>query len=754
VKKLLWIRATVCISLLALGRACPARGDLAVTATLLPAREATGSPAGPTSHDKTYLYVRHGAEMTALEFDLAAIPPKARIVHCYLRLAADDVPWKPEGDASSLDQFQDLIASELTPAEWPEDEGAVKAAPAWKQPDPKDRSVVALSRLRGDTEPKRLVALNRVDTSLRGKVQDIVDGKVPDRRLRLRVYSVNNSSSRLYSSQTTEYNKRPRLVVQFDWQPTLASEVAWRQYQFGPEHTAFCPVFQYPRPQGYAPDFIELPPPDSKTTLEIRTHPVVYDNQIFLVVHQSPQGNDLLYALSYPGAVLWKETLTHAGSPPVGQKQPGVSLDGILYQSWKPKVDAPLDAIVGYDLKQRGREVCSLPATSLQATDISELTVGNDGSLFFAAVVAGQTVGARVYGLTRTGNTLKPFLQFGVPARGADPVVPRGVSISHDGRWLYASADVDRPNGRGGLYVIDLINPPIDRVDPLEDGLMINTDKKEPLYASQDTLPVALPEAGASAISTLPKVATSSPAGVNVLQLRLGADNVPSVAIFWQEKGKTPEPPALGEPFGLCFIQSGGLRCRSIRVHDTALFSANEKDLQVMSNLVIDGNDRLSFWSGSTYRAFGYTAVKDEMGKDKTVISETTRKAPDSIKFPVGRKPEAALRWIIGPDGTRYAQSGSYLFLLRPTCNQKDRDETLVQAQLTRRHQTVLAPVKMVASGALNIGVAIVPDKEFTSDLIVESTKGFNVPVGARLTVKQGATMSVRIAPDLAKTAR
>ena len=169
--------------------------------------------------------------------------------------------------------------------------------------------------------------------------------------------------------------------------------MAWRQYQFGPEHTGRSPVFQYPQPQGYAPGFINFTPPDDKTTLQILTHPVVYDGQIIVVVKSKPTGADngdnSLYCLSHAGSILWKQPLPHNHVPPENQKQPAVSLDGRFYQSWKPYGNPKLESIVGYDLKQRGKEIRRIEASKIDGnvTDITELTVGNDGSLFFAAVV-------------------------------------------------------------------------------------------------------------------------------------------------------------------------------------------------------------------------------------------------------------------------------------------------------------------------------------------------------------------------------
>ena len=119
--------------------------------------------------------------------------------------------------------------------------------------------------------------------------------------------------------------------------------------------------------------------------------------------------------------------------------------------------------------------------------------------------------------------------------------------MSHDGRYLYASTDIKRPNKTSGLFVVDLINPPIIPSEaepkPLPGANIINTDQFKAFFASNATLPVALPDANP------PKLATSSIGGVNVLELRLSDESEPNVAIFWREE-KEPtlinSPPALG----------------------------------------------------------------------------------------------------------------------------------------------------------------------------------------------------------------
>lgn len=146
----------------------------------------------------------------------------------------------------------------------------------------------------------------------------------------------------------------------------------------------------------------------------------------------------------------------------------------------------------------------------------------------------------------------------------------------------------------------------------------------------------------------------------------------------------------------------------------------------------------MTFWDGSTFRAFGPITIT---GKEKPVISKPTQEPPDTIKFPGLGGPKADLRWIIGPDGTRYANNVSHLFMLRPVCVNDPNDVPLAQDKLTYTHQTVLARSKVTVSSPLDIASG--------KDLIVESADGFKVTTGSKFSVKQGAAVSIRIAKDL-----
>ena len=715
------ILATGVALFMAIGLADPALGDLSVTATLLPTREALVSPAQdqtafphtpPSAADPTWLYVAPGKEEALLEFDLSAIPADAKIRRCSLRLVAETANWSADRSKWNPVTNQLLKASLVKPNAWKD------GVPDWSATHPPldDRSIVALSMLQGDSKPPRLVALNAIDTDLRTTVADIVKGS-GTKRLQLRVFSeTRDSSSRLFSSQGDCYNKRPRLVVQYQAQPSLANEVAWRQYQFGPEHTGLCPVFQYPPPDGYVPGYIIVRP----SALEIRTDPVVYDDQIILVVFDEKE--NWLYALNYAGTLVWQTSLQHNLTVPKDQHQPAVSLDGILYQSWY-KIRAGLDHIAGYDLKQRAAKAFERSADSLagKPTFITELTVGNDGSLFFAA-------GQWIYGLTRT---LDPFLQIQVSE------LPKGVTVSQDGRWLYASTSK-------GLIVVDLINPPIVPVSPFENGKDIN-NPTQPLFVSKETLSVALPDSKPTSTAVNPpKLATSSIAGVNVLKLKLSDEdeNVVGVDTFWRAESATTmtnSPPVLGIASTLYFIQSGKLSGRGTDFSDKPSRDAKQTALEIQSNLVIDGNERLTFWQAPTYWVFDGHGTE---GKDQD-ISEPTLK---SQKIDFSKKnlesPKEALRWIIGPDGTRYAQNQSYIFTLRPRYTKSSSLE-LTQKELTQRHQTILAPtpIKVSTSNPLVINSG--------TDRIFESSEGFRVPGSSSFRVEKGARVSIRIAPDL-----
>jgi len=190
--------------------------------------------------------------------------------------------------------------------------------------------------------------------------------------------------------------------------------------------------------------------------------------------------------------------------------------------------------------------------------------------------------------------------------------------------------------------------------------------------------------------------------------------------------------PVLGPSGTLYFIQN-----RQVVVSDTNVSnptpSRSDQPLpwDPTSNLCIDANQHLTLWATQTELAFDGSRIAG------TSIPKMSPEMSDHNTQPFAsagvQNPKEALRWIIGPDGSRYAQNESYLFVLRPywrdPLNIKDSNLTGSQQTFVTDH-SILTPEGLV-----------VPDK---ATVLFEFVKGFRVPRGQSLKIPRGASVTFR----------
>jgi hypothetical protein len=668
---------------LALGpvAAAPAQAQATrqVTATLLPV-QVQASKAGPSG----LLWIRQGTGSAVdadkdifLQFDLSGLPPGLQdsdMKRATLRLVAQTVVYQPGDDP---DTGGTLIS--------------VKGQKARND----------FSGVQGITSIVALSTLTRTNTVARQAAEELRKAiyqqySSADKKISLRLFSESHKSSTLFYSTASfgdSQSNIPRLVIEYTLRPpALLDALAWAQYQRNPEHTGRNPWTPFQNPNGFTLLKIDMPRINGRSG-SIADYPLIYQGNLYLV-YTVPESNYLI-ALDFKGNELWRRDL---GKGTI-QRSPVISSEGRLY------VVAD-DKIAGYDLNASGRLTSSysLPGT---LSDFTDLTVGNDGSLFAGVKENGVNF---IYGFT---PGLNPFLKSGPFGKGQDKIST--VTVSADGQQIVAQTP-------GAAVIIDIVDP--SRIQKVR--LTYNTDNPWEYYH----VPVAGPAGGVVVYSDFTSTANKG----NVWGSK-GARRL------WSAAGTLIPQPVLGSNEIVYYIQGGALQGHQYDRLGSVAISKGD-GLNTTSNLVMDGANNIYFWDNGNLQ--GYSPKGDPLfekasftgasglEKERAADPETLPDARKANRSTVAAGPEQFIRLMLGADGTLWAnnRSGAALYAFMPQYAMSDPVLT----------QTLQTQTAYRATGTLTVGKDVTVPAG--TQVLFQAQKGISFPAG--FAVAKGASILCR----------
>lgn len=468
----------------------------------------------------------------------------------------------------------------------------------------------------------------------------------------------------------------PRLVIEYTRRPPgLLDNLDWRQKQRDPEHTGRTPWAPFNESSGFTVTAIKYPDIE-----EIQDYPLIHRGNLYVVAKGT---NDIVLAvLDSKGNKLQRHSLGQFTL----QRPPVISRAGFLYLLTK-------ESILAYDLAKLDGQfaVFKLPPNS-KASDRSELTVGDDGSLFLVLKKESKNY---VYGFT---ESLKPFLRREMSGEHAS-----SVTVGRGGREIAVDTE-DKAE------IIDIRNPSSAREI---------TKLEHYEHYKHFHLPVAAPDGHYifAGFSDTPDSGIVS-----------GHDDTETA--IWTAKGTSSSQPVLagtpssqtipknGEP--VYFIQDGRLQAqpyKEIRPEPTA--GGSENNWKTTSNLVMDGGNNVYFLSD------GYL-----------VRCAPPKMACQALKKE-GSGHEQFVRLTLGPDGTLWANNnkGKTLYALRPTYASPDLNLSKLAA--------LTSGTVYRAEGKLSVGGPTVGDSadKAGAQVLLQAER---ISFGPGFAVRRGASLLCR----------
>lgn len=650
-----------------------------VTATLLPV-QAQATKAGPSG----LLWIRQGADNRVdaekdifLQFDLSGLPPGLKdtdIKKATLRLVAQNVVYQPGDDPDTGGTLISVKGQVAT-----RDFSGVRSP----------ITIVSLSTLTRTNTVARQAA-----EALRKSVYQQYSSA--DKTISLRLFSESHKSSALFYSPASfgdSQSNIPRLVIEYTpGAPALLEALGWSQHQGNPEHTGRNAWTPFQSPTGFTLSRIDMPRIGGQPG-SIADYPLMYQGNIVLVY--KVQSINYLMALDFNGHELWRREI---GNGTV-QRSPVISTDGKFYVVTE-------NTIAAYDLNGSGRPASSYPLSGT-LSDFTDLTIGNDGSLFAGVKENGVNF---IYGFT---PGLKPFLKSGPFAKGQEKIST--VTVSPDGQQIAAQTP-------GAAVIIDVVDP--SRVQKVT--LTYNTDKPLEYYH----VPVAGPAGGVTVYSDFTSTANKGNVWGSKGPRRL-----------WSTAGTLIPQPVLGSNQIVYYIQDGALQGHPYDRLGSAAISKGD-GLNATSNLVMDGANNIYFWDNGNLR--GYSPKGDplfdkasftggsNLDSERPGEPETLPDASKAKRTDVAAGPEQFIRLMIGADGTLWAnnRSGASLFAFMPRYAMSDPVLT----------QTLQTQTAYRATGTLTVGKDVtVPTG---TQVLFQAQKGISFPAG--FAVARGASILCR----------
>jgi hypothetical protein len=652
---------------LAMGGMAQAQSERRLTTTLLPVKE-TGAVQANGGNAGLLWVQTNPAKDIYVQFDLSGLPAglgESDFIRCTLRLVAQDVTYLPPD--GNLDSGGVLVIVKGQKAN--DNLSPIKAAP----------EIVSLSTL-SDAAKKNNITLGAAADLRKAVYQEYAGDKIISLRLHT---DSHKASSVFYSSANSGANPSnlPRLVIEYKLPPpNLLESAAWSQHQQNPEHTGRSPLLPFRAPTGFSLAKISVGPID-KNAAGIADYPLIYQGNIYLVAKVLEQ--NYLLSLDFKGSKRWPEAIA-IGKGTV-QRSPVISRSGILYIVTE-------NQIAGYDLNQGGKEFVPPYKLSGKPSAYTDLTQGNDGSLFMALV---ENELSYIYGFTAA---LQPFLKAGPLAKGQEKVST--ITASPDGRKIFAQTPA-------GALAIDVANPSSQTTIPLAN----NQDKPFEYYH----VPVAAPAGDAAVFADFAGKANQGHLW-----------GYASSKQIWSASGTLLPQPVLGASGLVYYIQGGGLQARKVDQVGAAKTLNAEANLNATSNLVMDGTDNIYFWNNGYLH--GYAADGKPLFARIPLTSEVKERKTQTVEGP-----EQFLRLMMGPDGTLWAnnKNGDALFAFKPVYASAD----LALEQKDIKPQTAYrATGKLTVAGVNLAGGAYL----FQSQSGIGFARGFKVQRGASLAVRTG----------------
>jgi outer membrane protein assembly factor BamB len=556
-------------------------------------------------------------------------------------------------------------------------------------PTEDDSFIIALSVL---SEKKQPVTLNEeTSPEFRNALYKAYSNEEKKISLRLLTDSP-RAGSLFYSGKSFDSSPSniPRLVINYTLgPPALLETLSWAQHQQNPEHTGRNPWIPFKNPTGFSLEKIEMSKMNGRAGA-IVDYPLIHRGDMYLV--NNVEENNYLVALDFKGKELWRQAIAEG----IVQRSPVISRDGILYVVTENK-------IAGYDLNASGQRVALYPEKpseklSGKLSAYTDLTIGNDGSLFLALKENGVNY---LYGFT---SHLKPFIKSGPFGKGEEKIST--ATVSPDGRIIFAQIPK-------GAVTIDITDPSQEQRIKLGDG------KNQPWEYYH--VPVAGPAGGIMVFSDF--TGTANKANV------WGTDT----KIIWSRSGTLVPQPVLGSNDLIYFIQGGALQRHNYKKVGSGE-TPKGKGLNTTSNLVMDGADNIYFWDKGYLH--GYQADGEALFAKIPLTSEVNERNVDKKGQKV-EGPEQFIRLLLGPDGTLWAnnKNGNALYAFKPRYAVSDL--TLTQEDLKDvKTQTVYR-----ANGTLTVSSLTV---EEGTKILFQAQKGITFPKGQPFAVKKGASLLCR----------
>lgn len=610
--------------------------DLSATTTLLP--QESGAAAEPGG-----FLVQSGAASGQLQFDLSGLPLDLKqFDRCTLRLVVK------KNEASGH-----VIVKGRLP-------GATTGSIVNLGVAEDGRPILGASKAAGEFCKAIFTQYGNKDS--KGKVFSIVLF-TDSSKARTRIDSL--------KSVGAEFSSLPRLVIEYTaTPPSLLQAASWPQHQHDPEHTGRSSWAPTVPPSGFTVAEVKLPFIPAGGSLV--DYPLIYKGNLYIIYKSGTENR--LVCLDFSGKnKLWE---TSIGTGTV-QRSPAIGPSGLLYAVTEEKIAA-------YDLNQDGREAATYSLGSNKSTQYTDLTVGNDGSVFLAL----QEPSGVNYILGFTAN-LAPFIR-----RGPFDRRTSSITASESGDQIFAEAPQ-------GAVVVDIANPV---------SLLPQELKGAAEYYHT---PVAGP---ARAISFSAFKDTGSVWGFTV-------DASGKLSEAWPAStGSLTPQPALGSNGCVYLIQDGKLKARGC---GSGFDKGN--DLKTSSNLVLDGADNIYFWSNGELRAFK---------ADGEPLF-----APQAIKLdqPSGLGPEKFLRLMMAPDGTLWANNkgAQSLYAFKPKYT--DPNPTVSGTVTTRTVYRATDKLAVAGNVTVPAGTAESPTQViFEAQNGISFSPGFKVEKGASLLCRTG----------------
>jgi outer membrane protein assembly factor BamB len=669
---------TAIVIFLGLERAAPAQDNLrALATTLLPVRE-TGAIQEQSGNAGLLWIQNNPAKDVYVQFDLRALPPglaQADFVRCTLRLVAQDITYLPPGNPDTGGQLVIIKGQKAN-----DNATAMANAP----------EIVSLSTL-SDAAKKNSIALASPASLTKAVYEEYAGDKIITFRLHT---DSNKASSLMYSTANSAIASNiPRLVIEYKLPPPgLLESASWPQHQQNPEHSGRSSWAPFRPPAKFSLTAISLPRIGDKVGA-VADYPLIHQGNIYVIT--TVERRNYLLSLDFKGTERWRRDI---GAGTV-QRSPVISREGIMYVVTENQIAA-------YDLKQEGKIVVVFDVDQKKDVPVvyiiknkdeeklsayTDLTLGNDGSLFLAMAKGGSSY---VYGFT---PGLKPFLQAGPFAAGDQKIST--ITVSPDGRKIFAQMPA-------GALVIDIANPSEQRT------IALGTKQEKPFEYYH--VPLAGPAGDLMVFADFPSKENKG-----------NIRGITAAKYVWSAAGGLLPQPVLGSNGGVYFIQDGRLKTHKYDQTGAVQIAGSGADLNATSNLVMDGANNIYFWDNGYLH--GYSSDGKPLFAKLPVTGGIQARGGKTIEGP-----EQFIRLTLAVDGTLWAnnKNGDSLFALKPAYAAAD----LALEQENIKSQTVYR-----TEGKLTVGgVSIDANKQ----VILQAQNGIGFATGFK--VQSGSTLAAR----------